>query len=52
MNLISCIINALSVSRECSGLECSRECLIVSDGQGQKLQFAIFDFRFKFYLDL
>ena len=48
MNLISCIINALSVSRECSGLEC----LIVSDGQGQKLQFAIFDFRFKFYLDL
>ena len=52
MNLLSCTINTLSVSGELPGLELSRECLTVSDGQGQKLQFVIFDFSFQFYLNL
>ena len=34
MNLLSCTINALSVSRELPGLKPSRECLTVSEGQG------------------
>ena len=52
MYLVSCTINALSVSRKRSGYELSRECLMVSDGHGQKLQFVISDFSFKFYLNL
>ena len=34
MNLLRCIINTLSVSGELPGLELSKECLMVSDGQG------------------
>ena len=34
MKLLSCTINTLSVSQEIPGLEHSRECLIVLEGQG------------------
>ena len=34
MDLLSCTISALSLIRELPGLELSRECLIVSYGQG------------------
>ena len=48
MNLLSCTINLLCVRQKRRGLAVSRECLLVSDGLVQKLEFAIFDFRFKF----
>ena len=50
MNLLRRNINTLSVSQKIGGSEVPMEYLIVSDGDGQKL--VIFDFRFKFYLNL
>ena len=52
MDLRSCTNNAMNVSQTLPGLELSRECLIMSDGQALKLQSVIFDFRFRFYLNL
>ena len=51
-NLRSCTINTLSVSRKLPRLELSRQCLMVSDVQGKKLQFVILDFMFKLNVNL
>ena len=45
MNLVSCLINTLNES--CNHAEVSGKFMIVSEGQGQQMQFVIFDFGFK-----
>ena len=37
MNLLSCTVDTFKVNRKRSGLELSRECLMVSDGKAKKL---------------
>ena len=41
MNLVSCLINTLNES--CNHAEVSGKYMIVSEGQGQQMQFVIFD---------